>query len=427
MKRRISLVVGSAALAGATAALAVGGTHAFADSSAIAADASGPGMSATLSIASLPSLGALPTIDSGSIFGSAQQVAQSLGLPLPPLPVNLPPAANQLISDPTGFVTGIAQNPMSVLNVIDVSSILAPVQGVTGGLGNPANILSMLPDPNALLGSLPGLDVLNGLIGSSALSGVVGTVTGIAGNPASLVSSVTGDPLGAVTGLVGDPTSILSGIMSNPTGSLSSVLSMVGGLDPTGIVSGIAGGGDPTGVVSSVLSTVAGLDPTGLVGGLMNGLGGNPLNAVTGVVNNPTGAASGLLNTAAGLDPTGTLPGVVNTVTSTLGGVTGGITGGSASASTTAGGSQAQAQVNLNMPALPQVNLPALPLVPSVSGVTDTVNNTLNTVTGTVNNLLGSVTNALPVHVPQVSDVTGNLTQSLPVSANVCLPVVGCL
>ena len=286
MKRRISLVVGSAALAGATAALAVGGTHAFADSSAIAADASGPGMSATLSIASLPSLGALPTIDSGSIFGSAQQVAQSLGLPLPPLPVNLPPAANQLISDPTGFVTGIAQNPMSVLNVIDVSSILAPVQGVTGGLGNPANILSMLPDPNALLGSLPGLDVLNGLIGSSALSGVVGTVTGIAGNPASLVSSVTGDPLGAVTGLVGDPTSILSGIMSNPTGSLSSVLSMVGGLDPTG-----------------------------LVGGLMNGLGGNPLNAVTGVVNNPTGAASGLLNTAAGLDPTGTLPGVVNTVT----------------------------------------------------------------------------------------------------------------
>ena len=72
-------------------------------------------------------------------------------------------------------------------------------------------------------------------------------------------------------------------------------------------------------------------------------------------------------------------------------------------------------------------DLRGLPLIPSVSGVTDTVNNTLNTVTGTVNNLLGSVTNALPVHVPQVSDVTSNLTQSLPVSANVCLPVVGCL
>ncbi|HEX6493564.1 MAG TPA: hypothetical protein VF112_08615, partial [Candidatus Dormibacteraeota bacterium] len=97
MKRRISLVVGSAALAGATAAIAVGGTHAFADS-AVAADASGAGMSASVSIASLPSLGAVPTIDTSSLFGSAQQVAQSLGLPLPPLPVNLPPAANQLVS-----------------------------------------------------------------------------------------------------------------------------------------------------------------------------------------------------------------------------------------------------------------------------------------------------------------------------------------
>jgi hypothetical protein len=48
-------------------------------------------------------------------------------------------------------------------------------------------------------------------------------------------------------------------------------------------------------------------------------------------------------------------------------------------------------------------------------------------VTGTVNSLLGSVTSSLPVQLPQISDVTGNLTKSLPVSANVCLPVVGCL
>ena len=53
---------------------------------------------------------------------------------------------------------------------------------------------------------------------------------------------------------------------------------------------------------------------------------------------------------------------------------------------------------------------------------------TLNTVTGTVNGLLGSVTNvASRVGSVGLRRITGNLTKSLPVSANVCLPVVGCL
>ena len=36
----------------------------------------------------------------------------------------------------------------------------------------------MLPDPNALLGTIPGADVLNSLLGNTPLSGVFGTVTG---------------------------------------------------------------------------------------------------------------------------------------------------------------------------------------------------------------------------------------------------------
>ncbi len=422
MKRRISLVVGSATLAGATAALAIGGTHAFADTS-MSASASSPAMSAEFQVAGLPAI-ALPTIDPSSLFNSAQQVAQSLGLPLPPLPINIP-AANELISDPTGFVSGIASDPMGLLNIIDVSSILAPVQGVTGMLPDPSSILAMLPDPNALLGNLPGADLLNGLLGGNALSGVMTTVSGVVGNPTSLLSIINSSPLGNVAGILGDPTSILTNVTSNPTAAVGSVVDTVAGLDPTGIVSGLLGGGDPTGIVSSLLNTVAGVDPTGLVSGLLGGLGGNPLNAVTGIVSNPTGAVSGVLNTVAGLDPTGTLPSVVNTVTSSLGGITGGT---SAQAQTTAANSSAA--VNINVPALPQVALPALPLLPSlpaVGNLTSTVTNTLNTVTGTVNSLLGSVTSSLPVQLPQISGVTGNLTKSLPVSANVCLPVVGCL
>src|SRR6267143_6190759 len=53
MKRRISLVVGSATLAGATAALAIGGTHAFADSE-MSAQASSPAVSAQVNVVELP-------------------------------------------------------------------------------------------------------------------------------------------------------------------------------------------------------------------------------------------------------------------------------------------------------------------------------------------------------------------------------------
>ncbi|MEA2672161.1 MAG: hypothetical protein QOG45_2381 [Chloroflexota bacterium] len=404
MKRRISLVVGSAAVAGATAAFAIGGTHAFAET-AMSASASGP-VSMQLDVAGLPAVG-LPTVDAASLFASAQQLAQSLGLPIPPLPVTLPglPDTSSLLSDPTGFVTGMVSNPMGILNLVSISSILAPVQGLTGGIGDPGAVLSMLPDPNALLGTVPGAAVLQSLLGNTALSSVMGTVTGAISDPMSLMSLITGGPLGSVTGILGSPTSILSTV----TGS------------PTGVLSGLAGGGNPLGIASGLLGTVAGVDPTGLLGGLLSGAGGNPLSTVTGLVSNPTGAATGVLGTVAGLDPTGTLPGVVHTVTSTLGGLTGGL----ASAQTTTGGPKAS--INLNVPAVPQLSLPALPMVPAVGGLTSTVTGTLNGVTGTVNGLLGSLTSSLPVSIPSVSGLTGNVTKSLPVSANVCLPVVGCL
>jgi hypothetical protein len=331
MKRRISHVVGSAAVAGATAAFAIGGTHAFAETT-MSASASGP-VSMQLGAVGLPAV-AMPTVDAASLVASAQQVAQSLGLPVPPLPVTLPglPDTSSMLGDPTGFVTGMISNPMGILNLISISSILAPVQGLTGDIGGPGAVLSMLPDPNALLGTVPGAAVLQSLLGNTALSSVMGSATGTISDPTSLMSLVTGGPLGSVTGLV----------------------------------------------------------------------------------SNPTGAATGVLGTVGGLDPTGTVPGVAHTVTSTLGGLTGGL----ASARTTAGAPRAS--IDLNVPAVPQLSLPALPMVPAVGGLTSTV-------TGTVNGLLGSLTSSLPVSIPSVSAVTGNATKSLPVSANVCLPVVGCL
>jgi hypothetical protein len=380
MKRRISLVVGSAAVAGATAAFAIGGSHAFA-LTAMSASASGP-VSTQLDAASLPTVAA-PTVDTASLFGSAQAVAQSLGLPIPTLPGL--PDTTALLSDPTGFVTGMLSNPMGLLNLVSISSILAPVQGLAGGIGGPGAVLSMLPDPNALLGTIPGAAMLQGLLGNTALSSVTGSIS----DPMSLLSLITGGPLGSVTGILGAPTSILSTV----TG------------DPAGLLSGLAGGGSPLGIAT----------------GLLSGVGGNPLSTVTGLVGNPTGIATGVLGTVAGLDPTGTLPGVVHTVTSTLGGLTGGLT----SAQTSAGGSAPS--ISLNVPAVPQLSLPAVPMIPSVGGVTSTVTGALTTVTGTVSSLLGSVTHALPVSVPSVSGLTGNLTRSLPVSSAVCLPVVGCL
>jgi hypothetical protein len=256
IKRRFSLVVG------ATAALAIGGTHAFAD--AAAAQASSPDMQAEVSISGLPAI-AGPTIDTGSLFDSAQQIARS-----------------------------------------------------------------------ALLGTIPGADVLQGLLGDSgALSPVLGSIVS---NPTTAVATLTSDPVSTVTGLVGDP----------------------------------------TGAVSSVRSAVASLDPTGVVG-------------------------SG-----------------VNTVTSGLGSGTG-----SASAQVTPGSSQTKAQVNIDVPALPQASLPALPGLPAAGDVTSAVSNTLTSVTGTANGLLGSVTNSVP-SISSINNVTGNLTSSLSAAANVCLQVVGC-
>ena len=303
IKRRFSLVVG------ATAAL-VGGAYAFAD--AASAKASTPDMQAEVSTSGLPAI-ASPTTDTRSLFYSAQQIAQSLGLPLPPLgslPISLS-NTDQFTSDPAGVGAGILNNPMGVLNVVDTSSVLAPVSGLTGGV---------------------------------------------------------------------------SSIVSNPTTAMASLTS------------------DPISTINSLLGTVASADPTGLVSGVVQGLGGNPVSIVTGVVSNPTGAVSsllsnptgavsGVLNTMSQADPTGLVGSVVNTVTS-------------------------------------QVGVPALPVVPVVGDVTSTVSNTLNSVPGTVNGLLGSVTSSLPLSVPSTSsinNVTGNLTSSPPVAANVCLQVVGCL
>jgi hypothetical protein len=268
IKRRFSLVVG------ATAAL-VGGTYAFAD--AASARASTPDMQAEVSASGLPAI-ASPTIDTRSLFYSAQQIAQSLGLPLPPLgslPVSLS-NTDQLTSDPTGVVTGILNNPMGVLNVVDISSVLAPVSGLTGGVS------SIVSNPTTAMATLTSDPI-------STINALLGTVA--SADPTGLVS-------GVIQGLGGNPVSIVTGVVSNPTGAVSSLLS------------------NPTGAVPGLLNTVSQADPTGLVGSVVNTVTSQvsvPALPVLPVVGDVTSTVSNTLNSV-----TGTVNGLLGSVTSSL-------------------------------------------------------------------------------------------------------------
>jgi phage-related protein len=268
IKRRFSLVVG------ATAAL-VGGTYAFAD--AASAQASTRDMQAEVSTSGLPAI-ASPTIDTRSLFYSAKQIAQSLGLPLPPLgslPVSLS-NTDQLTSDPTGVVTGILNNPMGVLNVVDISSVLAPVSGLTGGVS------SIVSNPTTAMATLTSDPI-------STINALLGTVA--SADPTGLVS-------GVIQGLGGNPVSIVTGVVSNPTGAVSSLLS------------------NPAGAVSGVLNTVSQADPTGLVGSVVNTVTSQvsvPALPVLPVVGDVTSTVSNTLNSV-----TGTVNGLLGSVTSSL-------------------------------------------------------------------------------------------------------------
>jgi hypothetical protein len=68
-------------------------------------------------------------------------------------------------------VSGVLNNLMGVLNVVDIGSLLAPVSGLTGSLGSVSN-------------------------------------------PTTAVATLTSDPVSTVTGPVGDPTGAVSSVRS---------------------------------------------------------------------------------------------------------------------------------------------------------------------------------------------------------------------
>jgi hypothetical protein len=86
------------------------------DTAAAAAQASTTDMRAELSISGLPAI-TTPTIDTGSLVDSAPHIAQSLGLPLPPLS-----------GDPIGAVSSVAS--------LDATDVVTSVTGSTSA-GDP--------------------------------------------------------------------------------------------------------------------------------------------------------------------------------------------------------------------------------------------------------------------------------------------------
>jgi len=170
-------------------------------------------------------------------------------------------------STSTSHVGGSILAPLSlstITNIVSTNTVTHTVSNLTdGAASNPVSAIT------GILGGVTG--------GSSPLSTVTNILGGVTGGAG-------GNPLGAVTGIIGG---ITGGTEGGPLGAV------------TGIIGGITGGaeGGPLGAV------------TGIIGGITGGTEGGPLGAVTGIIGGITGGAEG---------------GPLGAVTGIIGGITGG-------------------------------------------------------------------------------------------------------
>ncbi|WP_433847632.1 beta strand repeat-containing protein [Acinetobacter proteolyticus] len=229
-------------------------------------------------------------------------------------------------STSTSHVGGSILAPLSlstITNIVSTNTVTHTVSNLTdGAASNPVSAIT------GILGGVTG--------GSSPLSTVTNILGGVTGGAG-------GNPLGAVTGIIGG---ITGGTEGGPLGAV------------TGIIGGITGGaeGGPLGAV------------TGIIGGITGGTEGGPLGAVTGIIGGITGGAEG---------------GPLGAVTGIIGGITGGTEGGPLGAVTgIIGGITGGDLANNPVTGVIQSGIDVLQGLESLK--TDIINTGIDTVAGTI-------------------------------------------
>ncbi|QHH94030.1 hypothetical protein FPL18_09410 [Acinetobacter gyllenbergii] len=167
-------------------------------------------------------------------------------------------------------------------------SLLSPIKSITSSLVDSSTSTSHVG--GSILAPLS-LSTITNIVSTNTVTHTVSNLTdGAASNPVSAITGILGgvtggsSPLSTVTNILGGVT---GGAGGNPLGAV------------TGIIGGITGGteGGPLGAV------------TGIIGGITGGAEGGPLGAVTGIIGGITGGAEG---------------GPLGAVTGIIGGITGG-------------------------------------------------------------------------------------------------------
>ena len=186
-------------------------------------------------------------------------------------------------------------------------SLLSPIKSITSSLVDSSTSTS--PVGGSILAPLS-LSTITNIVSTNTVTHTVSNLTGgAASNPVSAITGILGgvtgnaSPLSTVTNILGGVT---GGAGGSPLGAVTNIIGgITGGTDGsplgsvTGIIGGIAGGthGGPLGAV------------TGIIGGITGGAEGGPLGAVTGIIGGITGGAEG---------------GPLGAVTGIIGGITGG-------------------------------------------------------------------------------------------------------
>ncbi len=205
-------------------------------------------------------------------------------------------------------------------------SLLSPIKSITSSLVDSSTSTSHVG--GSILAPLS-LSTITNIVSTNTVTHTVSNLTdGAASNPVSAITGILGgvtggsSPLSTVTNILGGVT---GGAGGNPLGAVTGIISgITGGTEGgplgavTGIIGGITGGaeGGPLGAVTGIIGGITGGTEggplgavTGIIGGITGGAEGGPLGAVTGIIGGITGGAEG---------------GPLGAVTGIIGGITGG-------------------------------------------------------------------------------------------------------
>ncbi len=229
---------------------------------------------------------------------------------------------------------GVAVNQQVGNTLLGSGSDIAPIDQLTGALGNVVNkVAGKVTDAGTTVNAqgLQGTPILGHTIGQ------ISTRTDATVNPLLSVTVVDRQVSGSPSGAQLLSASVLSSHLASGAPISASVLSggQVLSLNGTNIPGGLAPGG-AGGLLGGLLGPVAGSNGSGLLGGVTS-----TVSNLTGGLTSGSGGAGGLLggvtDTVSGLtgglgsgSATGGVGGLVSGVTGTVSTLTGGLTGGQA-------------------------------------------------------------------------------------------------